>query len=141
VASWSPDVRFGALPPRLRAAVDAALVDLQRPTAIDVQLGYDADNGTLYASEKGELGRAGIRPPENLEGAPLVGELADWLQTQFFLESRGAWAQARPKCPGHSHPAEAIQIGDEAWWVRPPTKRPLGRIGRLYAHGTYSSTE
>lgn len=131
VASWSRDARFGPIPGWLSAAADAVFADLQRPTAIAVQLGYETSEGVLWVSEPGELGRAGFRPVGEQGDVELLVALADWLQEQFFPETRGAWAQAHPACPGHPPPARAVEIEDEAWWVCPVDDRPLGMIGRL----------
>jgi hypothetical protein len=61
--------------------------------------------------------------------AEVMFELADGLQEQFFPESFGAWGQARPACPGHTHPAEPTVIAAVACWVCPSTGEVLGPIG------------
>lgn len=131
VASWSRDVLFGPVPDWLSAPVDAALADLQQPTPIEVRLGFDPSTHTLWVSETGERGRAGFCAEGGESDVELLVEFADWVQEQFFVETRGAWAQARPACPGHSHPAQAVEIAGEAWWVCPVDGRRLGMIGRL----------
>jgi hypothetical protein len=129
VANWSPDLTLSPVPEWLSTAVDAALSDLQQPIAIDVRLGFEPASGLLWVSEPGERGRAGFQPHEE-DGVYLLVAFADWLQEQFFLESRGARGQARPACPGHPHPAHAHEIDGEAWWVCPVDGHQVAMIGR-----------
>ena len=42
-----------------------------------------------------------------------------------------AWAEARPACPGHRHPALAQVLDGEAWWTCPAAGTRLGRFGTL----------
>jgi hypothetical protein len=51
---------------------------------------------------------------------------------QVFPETRAAWGQARPPCPGHAHPASAELVGDHAMWICPSSGQPLARIGYLH---------
>ena len=131
MAGWSCDPEFGPVPEWLREVADAALADLQRPTPIRVRLGWESGAGILWVSEAGESGKSGFEPWSEAPGAGEVVRLADWLQEQFFPETRGAWGEARPECPGHSHPAEAVEIGGEAWWVCPVDGRRIAAIGQI----------
>lgn len=131
VASWSRDPEFGPVPEWLSAVADAALADMQRPAPIDVQLGFDPDEGILWVSEAGESGKSGFEPWSEARGVGEIVRLADWLQEQFFPETRGAWGEARPGCPGHPHPAEAVEIEGEAWWVCPVDGRRIAAIGQI----------
>jgi len=70
---------------------------------------------------------------EGVRGAELIVHIADHLQEQFFPESRGAWGEARPECPAHTHPAAPALSDGEAWWVCPFDGRRLGLIGQLGA--------
>jgi hypothetical protein len=106
------------------------LADLQRSSPIDLRAGYDDAAGQLWISEAGEFGMWGYEPWDE-RGAGLLVDLADCLQEQFFPETRGAWGQARPCCPGHPHPAQAVRLGDEAWWICPVDQIRIGRIGEL----------
>jgi hypothetical protein len=129
VANWSPDLTLGPIPEWLITPVEAALADLQQPSPIEVRLGFESP-GTLWVSEPGAHGRAGFQRLEE-EGVYLLVEFANWLQEQFFLESCGAWGEARPACPGHRHPAHAEEIAGEAWWVCPVDGHQVAVIGRL----------
>jgi hypothetical protein len=132
VACWNADERFGPVPEALRELLDVVLPDFQQPTVIEVLVGFDASLGVLWFSEPGVSGRAGFTPGAEGRTEQLV-ELADWLQEQFFLESRGAWGEARPACPGHPHPAQAHGIDCWASWVCPSDGHeiaPIGRFGR-----------
>ena len=70
----------------------------------------------------------GIHVPSG-DPAEILFELADQLQEQFFPETFGAWGEARPACPGHTHPAEPTVIDSIACWICPTTGEALGRIG------------
>jgi hypothetical protein len=72
-----------------------------------------------------------LDPRGHREGARFLLVLADWLQDQFFPETRSAWGEARPACPGHPHPARAVNVADEAWWTCPLDGRRIARIGRV----------
>ena len=58
--------------------------------------------------------------------------MAGELQEYFFCESDGAWAQARPECPGHPHPAVPELIDGESWWVCLTEGHPVARFGELH---------
>jgi hypothetical protein len=130
VVCWKADERFEPVPDALRELLDLVLPDLQRPTAIEVLVGFEASRGVLWFSEPGVDGRAGFML--SAEGwSERVLEFADWLQEQFFLESLGAWGEARPACPGHPHPARAEEIDGEAWWVCPGDGHEIALVGRF----------
>jgi hypothetical protein len=44
-------------------------------------------------------------------------------------ELHGAWAEARPACPGHPHPAVPLELDGQAWWMCPRDERRIARIG------------
>src|SRR6202012_1639225 len=100
---WASDERFGPPPDWLRDVLKVVLPDFQQPTGIDLLVGYDTDCGGVWFSEAGEADRGfgasdtHTPPPDAAE----IVELADWLQDQFFHETRGAWGEPRPRCPGH----------------------------------------
>jgi hypothetical protein len=106
--------------------------DLQDPKPINVQLGFvtTEHGGQFWISEQDEPGGAGcaISPDDSSEARV---ELAYWLQEQFFAESRGAWGEARPLCPSHSHPSVPSELDGEAWWVCPIDGHRVGLIGQL----------
>ena len=70
-----------------------------------------------------------MRRPGPDTAQPLPDWLADHLQEQFFPESGAAWGEARPACPGHSHPASASADEHEAWWECPVDGRRIAAIG------------
>ncbi len=106
------------------------MADLQQPTPVDVLVGFEPSTQMLWVSEAGSSA-AGFAPHGDETGVQLLVSLADYLQEQFFPETRGAWGQARPACPGHPHPAQADEIDGEAWWICPVDGRRIARIGRL----------
>lgn len=110
------------------------LSDLQRPHPVDLDLGFEprGDGGLVWFRERGVYGTTahGI-PDRSSPRSELLVIWADWLQEQFFPETRGAWGEARPECPGHPHPASALEVDSEALWVCPVDGRRIGRIGEL----------
>jgi len=131
---WRQDQRFAPIPAWLLEIVEPVLADVQQPTPIELLMGFQAPC-TLWLSEPGDPGVDGFVPwDEAADTSPAVVrviEFADWLQEQFLFESRSAWGQARPACPGHTHPASATEIDGEAWWACPYESRPIAPIGRL----------
>jgi hypothetical protein len=123
----------GQVPDWLWPALDAVLTDLQRPTRVDLAVGWtgngDDDTGTLWMQEVGwEPAVVGVHVTRG-DAAEVIVDLADQLQEQFFSETGSAWGEARPPCPGHGHPAEPRVENAVAWWVCPSSGRALQRIG------------
>jgi hypothetical protein len=114
--------------------LEPVLSDFQRPRPIELDFGLDPqwEGGLVWIWEPDLSGAMGLPIPDR--SAPRV-ELfvyfADLLQEQFFPETRGAWGEARPECPGHPHPASPIELDREAWWVCPVNGRRIGKIGQL----------
>ena len=131
VTNWRPNAEFGLVPEWLGEVADTVLADLQQPIPIDVLLGYESDTQTLWVSEAGHRGRSGFGLLDEHRGVELLVALADWLQEQFFPETHGAWGEARPECPNHPHPAHAVEIAGEAWWVCPVEGHQIAAIGQL----------
>lgn len=132
---WRQDLRFEPMPAWLLEVVEPVLDDVQQPTPIELVIGFQAPR-TLWLSEPGERGVAGFEPwddgdPQALPRVMRLIEFADWIQEHFLFESRGAGAQPRPACPGHSHPASPTAIDGEAWWICPYEGRPIAPIGQL----------
>jgi len=155
---WQPDPRYEPVPVSLRGLVHLVLTDLQGTKPIALQVGWDPDHTLgasgeggealpiprLMFSEPGAPGSIGWSPEgpggdigiDREWGADftlpeLAVGLADHLQEQFFWESAGAWAEPRPECPGHQHPAvPALRDGD-AWWVCPMGGADVARFGQL----------
>jgi hypothetical protein len=135
MGNWRQDPRFAPMPAWLLEVVEPVLADVQQPTAIDLLIGFQAPR-TLWLSEPGDHGVDGFEPwddgkPGTLPLVTRVIEFADWIQEYFLFESRGSWAQARPACPGHSHPASPMEIDGDAWWGCPYEDRAIAPIGRL----------
>jgi hypothetical protein len=118
--------------------LEPVLSDLQRPRPVEIDLSVEPrrEGAVVLISERAGLGAVrfavGFEVPDRL--APrveLLVLLADFLQEQFFPETGGAWGEARPECPGHPHPALAMELDREAWWVCPVDGRCIERIGQL----------
>src|SRR5581483_4813517 len=98
------------MPPWLREVVDLVLPDLQHPRPIEIRLAYEPHEW-LWVWEPAAGGRTGFWiPDDDRSRLGLTLRFADWLQDQFFPESRGAWGEARPECPGHPHPAIVTEL-------------------------------
>jgi hypothetical protein len=133
----------GPLPVRERVPVPAwfmdevlepVLADLQHPRPIDIVVEFKPldDGGLVLFSERGEGGSFGLGIPRGETARSVLrAEWADRLQEQFFPETQGAWGEARPACPGHPHPARAIERAGEACWVCPADGKWIAEIGQL----------
>jgi hypothetical protein len=112
--------------------VDVVLRDLQRPQPLEIRIGWTPGvsevEGMLWFQEAGDPSITGVSVPR-ADATYLTVHLADQLQEQFFPETSGAWGQARPTCPGHTHPAEADLRESVAWWICPESRQPLWRLG------------
>ncbi len=114
--------------------LEPVLSDLQRPRPVEIEVGVEprGEGGIVWFAERGGSGAAGLGLPDrSARRAEMLVLWADWLQEQFFPETRGAWGEARPERPGHPHPASAVDLDGEAWWVCPVDGRQIGRIGQL----------
>ena len=115
------------LPDWLQEPWGQALGDLQGAAPIPLKVTFDGEN--LELREPASPSITGIWVGEE-RGAALAVHLAYQLQDQFFPESEGAWGEARPPCPGHSHPATPELLDGEAWWTCPRDGRRIARFGR-----------
>jgi hypothetical protein len=132
--SPSPRPEPGPLPDWLRPQVETVLGDLQQPTPINLQLGYDSDDelehfGVVQFRETDGTG-FGVGVVTNAPEGDLLIALAEGLQ-ENFSETRGAWGQARPACAGHTHPAAPNELDGVAWWTYPQDGTPITPIGTL----------
>jgi hypothetical protein len=119
----------------LDEVLEPVLADLQHPHPIDIIVEFEprGDAGLVVFSERGQPGGFGLGVPDpTIPRAVLRAEWADQLQEQFFPETQGAWGEARPECPGHPHPAQAIERDGEACWVCPTDGRRIAAIGHLH---------
>lgn len=119
----------GRPPSWLSDAVDAVLADLQHPSPIEFVVSYRADVAVAVSIE-GDASTTFEVDPE-YRGAFLLERFADHVQ-EFLQETHAAWGEARPPCPGHTHPARPYEdeAADVAWWYCPLTNQDIARIGR-----------
>lgn len=80
----------------------------------------DPDQDTQYGG--------GNWVPRSLAGPGLLVLVADILQEDLAETAQG-WAQARPPCPHHPHPARPVARDGEAWWICERLDERLYRIG------------
>jgi hypothetical protein len=120
--------RPDSVPAWLHEAVTRCLHDMQQPTTVDLRLTLSDDGEHLEFLEADGSG-SGFWLMDDQQGADLVVSLADFLQEQVFPETREAWGEARPACPGHQHPAAPAVLDEEAWWLCPVTNHRLAIIG------------
>jgi hypothetical protein len=107
--------------------LEVVLSDFQQPVAMDLLVGYDAAGQAVWFSEPGETSRAGFGASETHTQPPYAEEIIEvayWLQDQFFPETRGAWGEPRPRCPGHAHPMAPVEIDGERGGPVPSTTAP-----------------
>lgn len=133
MALWRRDERFEEVPEWLRELLEVVLADFQKPTMIDLLVGRD-ERGVVWFSEPGESGRAGFGAAGDGPGSASIEWLVDvayWLQDQVFPETKGAWGEPRPRCPGHSHPMVPEVRDGEAWWACPRDGRAVFRVGQF----------
>jgi hypothetical protein len=130
----SPRPEPGPLPDSLRPHVEAVLRDMQQPAPIALRLGYYVDEeldnfGTVTFTEP-DGGRFGFGVETDASEPDLLIALAEGLQ-ENVSETREAWGQARPACPGHTHPAVPDELDGVAWWTCPHDGAPIARIGTV----------
>lgn len=109
-----------ALPQLVREAVQLALADLQHPKPVPLEkVIYEADREdarfgvlTVWFADGGG-GGFGLEAVS--DRAEVIADVADNIQ-ELFHEEREAWAEARPPCPGHAHPAAAETVNGTACW-------------------------
>ena len=125
-------------PAWLSDAVDAVLADLQHPTPIPFETAYrprPGEEGEWLVAVRlaDEPGATEFEVVGEHRGAFLWEYCADQIQT-WLQETHAGWGQARPPCPGHTHPARPY--GDDeaetAWWYCPETERNIAPIGRYH---------
>lgn len=128
------------LPDWLSDAVDAVIVDLQEPVPLSLSVGYLPDESwedcaVVHIQEPGTvLGSFGFGVPTHGTEADLRIAIAEGIQ-EHLPELPQAWAQARPRCPGHPHPATPAEVDGEAWWTCPRDSRAIARIGSYPTRG------
>lgn len=121
------------LPQHIAEPAERMLHDLQGSNPIPISLGYRPDAGgsgpdTIFVTVANCSYGFGIDP-----AAPLAEQLvaiADGIQ-EHLAECPAAWGEARPRCPGHPHPAVAKLDGDAAYWACPTDGHRLGLVGDL----------
>lgn len=122
----------GPAPPDVTAALLAVLRDMQAASLI-VGVGWVPETATgppmLFVRDSDGSG-VGM-PVPCADPAGLAVQIAHGLQDYAVPESGPLWGEARPACPGHGHPAEAIEHDGVAWWRCPASGRLLARLGAL----------
>jgi hypothetical protein len=138
MSAWRQDSRLEPVPDVLRGALELVLGDLQGARPIELLVGFepgaepnpDGEWESLLWFTEPDGWEAGYAPYEQ-SGPALVVDLAEYLQEHFFPESRQAWGEARPECPGHPHPTVPEVRAGEAWWTCPLTSDRVARLGTL----------
>ncbi len=130
------------VPEWLRPIAADVLSDLEDPSPIGLRLGFARDTevqtfASLLVFAPGELGYYGFGIDLQSERAALLIAIAFGIQ-EHLPELARCWGEARPRCPGHGHPAAARLLGSRAHWVCPQTGAAVGQIGRLVAGTTRS---
>jgi hypothetical protein len=124
----------GPCPAWLVPAVEAVLGDMQQPTSVPLTVGYrlldEPDNFGIVSFTEPDGHMFGFGVSTDAPTTELLLALADGLQ-QNFPELSAAWGQARPACPGDTHPMEPRQHRGQAWWVCPGDSRPVTPIGSV----------
>jgi hypothetical protein len=124
-----------ALPGVLGEAVERALADLQHPTTVPIEKvtferDREDDRYGLLTVWFADGGRTGLGLEVGSDPAEVIADVADLIQG-MLPEEREAWAEARPPCPGHPHPAVALTVDGIACWVCPSESRVIGQIGHM----------
>ena len=123
-------------PPQwLTSAVEAVLADLQHPSPIPLEVSYAPLGGDqcwrVGVQEVAGYGTSFEADAEDRDAGLHLHERLAWhLQQYLLLETRTAWGEGRPPCPGHQHPASPSTSG-EALWICPRDGRVVARIGKL----------
>jgi hypothetical protein len=131
-----------------REVLDPVLRDMQLPHPVDLVVELEKlepiptpDHGPMGGGvwvmfgERNQAGRCGVGLPKpEVTRAQAQVSLADELQEHLFPETRAAWGQARPACPGHGHPAQPVELDGEAWWKCPVDGHRIDRLGQLAKH-------
>jgi hypothetical protein len=124
-----------ALPGVLGEAVERALADLQHPTPVPIEKvtferDREDDRSGLLTVWFGDGGRTGLGLEVGSDPAEVIADVADLIQG-LLPEEPEAWAEARPSCPAHSHPAVALTVDGIACWVCPNERRVIAQIGHI----------
>lgn len=121
------------MPTWLRPAIEAGLSDLGLAIR---SIRYDAPTSPAeygmvsVVTQTGD--HSGFSVPDDYEPSALYAFVADRLQAILF-EDEDVPGQSLPACPGHTHPALAASLGDQAWWICPTTAQPVSLIGQVNA--------
>jgi hypothetical protein len=124
-----------AVPDWLDGPLRAVLRDLVPPAPVQLALRWEPPRhdelGTLWCTEASEPPTTfGVSVFPQAEPEDLQVLLAEHLQDELS-ETSGAWAQARPACPGHGHPASPEVVDGVAVWRCPKDGRVLAPVGAL----------
>jgi hypothetical protein len=127
----------GPTPARIVTALTTVLADLQPPDPVPLAFGWswgaDDELPTLWIQETTDDSITGFSFPHS-EHETLLERFAEQLQ-DGLSEGSGAWAEPRPRCPGHPHPASVAARRGTAWWRCPADGRWLARVGSFHGRG------
>jgi hypothetical protein len=120
-------------PPWLTVALGPVLHDLLSAEDALTLLGYVPDDEierfglVLFQEPNGSQFGFGVG---NHEGAAALHvRIAERLQDNL-PEVATSWGEARPRCPGHPHPARPVEHDRAAWWSCPKNQSLLVPIGQ-----------
>ncbi len=124
----------GPVPEPLAGIALAVLGDFDYPTPLGLELGYlpleGFDEGfvELTVTDPADGTMFGFGITVSASRANLTVQIAFGIQ-EHVSELRRTWGDARPPCPGDTHPADAVELDGEAWWVCPSIKTRIARVG------------
>lgn len=128
-----PDCQSAPWPEHLHRAAARVVADFQVAGAVPMSFSCRASDSDIgLATVVVELVGCRYGFGVSLSGSPaeILVALADGVQ-EHWGECPQTWGEARPACPGHSHPAEARIERGVAHWTCPADGRLLAPIGEL----------
>jgi hypothetical protein len=126
------DRAMGHLPDWVAGPGAELLADFEEPVPLGLRFGflpdefYESTGSVFVVDPDGQYGGVGVDMSRGLES--LLVRIASGIQ-DFISEFDDSWGDARPPCPGHPHPALAMELDGEAWWTCARTGARLKRIG------------
>ncbi|MBO2458550.1 hypothetical protein [Actinomadura violacea] len=100
------------------AAVVPALVKESELREVRLSDGRDGVTVEIFFTED----QASFRYISLWDGSTDLVEIVDYLFQElqdFMSETSFAWSEARPPCPGHSHPRRLALEDGALWWLCP----------------------
>jgi hypothetical protein len=123
---------LGTAPAWLAPDAEKILDDCQAGTALDLRLGFLADEfyedaGVIHVVDA-DGGGFGFGLGLSAERGEILVAIAFGIQ-EHISEFAEAWGAALPACPGHTHPTAPLADGQRAWWTCPTTGERLQPLG------------